>query len=367
MPPTPVPDSPAEKEAAESAARARLVGCVRRGGALAVNMSSQNVARDRDILRASVRETHLHYLGVSYGTLVGGLYGDLFTSRVGLMVLDSAVGGDGLDDPHVTQQDLDAWATHEARDFDGLFDDYIDDYIDDCESRDADCPLGSDPKAARTKLVGLLDRLERRPMRTGIDSLPGFTQGWAVTALRGALFRPDAWEDLDHALEAALQSGDGGDLSYLAMYEVGREDDGSYSDATFGNNGLPVTCADWPVRSHDTLEPSARVRERHALWHLILGSSRNPCLGWTGNVRDTLLVGAEPATPVIVIGNQGDQVTPIDETEYMARMILRSRLVTVDAAGHGSYGGHNECADDTVDDYLVRGIAPEDGLECEAD
>ena len=51
-------------------------------------------------------DERLNYYGVSYGTLIGAIYADRFSSRVGFMVLDSAVSPDVVDDPSVTQRDV---------------------------------------------------------------------------------------------------------------------------------------------------------------------------------------------------------------------------------------------------------------------
>ena len=82
--------------------------------------------------------------------------------------------------------------------------------------------------------------------------------------------------------------------------------------------------------------------------------------------RETLLVGAEVSTPVLVIGNDGDRTTPIEDTEALAGEIVRSRFVTVSAEGHGAYGTGNDCANAVVDDYLARFEAPEDDFRCGA-
>lgn len=359
----PTPETAAEKSALSKAARARLAGCVERGGELALNMSSEHVAKDLDIMRAVVGDTHLNYLGVSYGTLIGALYADLFTDRVGLMVLDSAVAGDGYDDATITQADVDSWARDEAESIEGLFIDYV----AGCEEREDDCPLGTAPSDARAKVVTLFKRLESRPLRTGIPSLPRLTRGWAAAALRGGLLNESMWSDLDYALAKAIDEKDGSVLAYLAMMEVGREVDGSYSDATFGSNGLPVKCADWPVRDFDRIEPDPAIFTDKPMLALITGGASHPCDGWPGAYRETLLVGAEPATPIVVIGNTGDPVTPIGATEALASTLVRSRFVSVDADGHGAYGAGNSCADDIVDTYFVDAIAPRGGTECAAD
>ena len=69
-------------------------------------MGTEWVARDLDILRSAVGDTRLNYYGVSYGTMIGTLYAEFFPSRVGLLVLDSAVLPDAPTEPEPTQQDV---------------------------------------------------------------------------------------------------------------------------------------------------------------------------------------------------------------------------------------------------------------------
>ena len=39
-------------------------------------------------------------------------------------------------------------------------------------------------------------------------------------------------------------------------------------------------------------------------------------------------------------------------------------LVSRDGDGHTGYNSGNDCVDEAVEDYLVDGTVPEDGLEC---
>ena len=355
----PTPASAQGMELLEEAAAARAASCLQRGGALAAKMGSEAVAADLDILREAVGDERLNYYGVSYGTLIGAIYADRFTSRVGLMVLDSAVSPDGLDTASITQRDVDANARHWGTEFDALFADFV----EECGDR---CPLGTDPGSAGAALVALLDSLEAVPLPTDFDSLPQVTEGWAVTAIGEGLLDPASWPYLVDALEAAIE-GDGTELAWFAMVAVGRDVDGSYPGATFGKSHLPVTCADWPAPTWADLTPSRAVLEEHPLFGRIQPPLPSECSGWRGTMRSNLLVGAEPATPILVIGNEDDPVTPIEDTEYLAEMLVGSRLVTVDAARHGAYAMGNACVDEVVEDYLARGLAPRDGLGCPAD
>ena len=106
----PTPDTADERAAARRAPAERNRRCLARGRALAARMGTEFVARDLDILRSAVGDERLNYYGVSYGTMLGAMYADFFTSRVGLMVLDSAVLPDALAEDVPSQQDVDASA-----------------------------------------------------------------------------------------------------------------------------------------------------------------------------------------------------------------------------------------------------------------
>ena len=54
-------------------------------------VTTGNVARDLDLLRAAVGDEKLTYLGFSYGTFLGATYASLFPDRLGRVVLDGPV------------------------------------------------------------------------------------------------------------------------------------------------------------------------------------------------------------------------------------------------------------------------------------
>lgn len=356
----PTPDTNAEQAAAVSSRAARLQGCLSRGGALARNMGSEQVARDLDIMREAVGDTHLNYFGVSYGTLIGALYGAQFPDRIGLMVIDSAVSPDYVPTESASQDDVDQWASDEAESVEEGLDAFLQDCVDGGE-----CPLGDDVDAARTKLLAFLDGLDRKPLPSDAEGIPLLTEGWAVTALDAVLVYKDSWGDVDDALHAALDKGDGTDLVWAAMNSVSREDDGSYVGG-FEASHLPIHCADWPLEASDEMQPSRSVLAAHPVYAHLYGVQTDSCKGWVGTQRTNLILTVDAASPVLVLANQRDLTTPPDGTREMARGIFGSRFVLVDADGHGVYANDNDCADSIVDDYLVRGLAPRNGETCPA-
>ncbi len=356
----PTPDTKAERAAARSSRTARLKGCLARGGALARNMGSEQVARDLDILRDAVGDAHLNYYGISYGTLIGALYGAQFPDRVGLMVIDSAISPDYIPMDAASQDDVDGWAEDEA----ATVEDGLDAFLRDCVER-GDCALGDDVDAARTKLLAFLDRLDRKPLPSDAQGIPLLTEGWAVTALNAVLLYEDSWEDVGDALHVALEDGDGTDLVWTAMDSVMRDDDGSYVGG-FEASHLPIHCADWPLDATSEMEPSRSVLDEHPVYAHLYGVAADSCEGWVGTQRTNLILTVDTTSPVLVLANERDLTTPSEGTREVGRSIFGSRFVLVDADGHGVYANGNDCADAIVDDYLVRDLAPRNGELCDS-
>ena len=90
----PTPDDAAEEQVFAQTARGFAEACGRNAGPLLAHVSTEEAARDMDVLRAALGEKKLTYLGASYGTYLGTIYADLFPEAVGRMVLDGVVPPD---------------------------------------------------------------------------------------------------------------------------------------------------------------------------------------------------------------------------------------------------------------------------------
>ena len=65
--------------------------CARAAGPLLGFIGTTDVARDLEQLRKAVGDERLTFLGISYGTLVGATYADLFPTHVRALVLDGVI------------------------------------------------------------------------------------------------------------------------------------------------------------------------------------------------------------------------------------------------------------------------------------
>jgi pimeloyl-ACP methyl ester carboxylesterase len=70
--------------------------CEQKFGWLLPYMTTEDVARDMDSIRAAFGVAKINYFAFSYGTYIGQVYATLFPSRIRRMVLDSTVDPTGV-------------------------------------------------------------------------------------------------------------------------------------------------------------------------------------------------------------------------------------------------------------------------------
>jgi pimeloyl-ACP methyl ester carboxylesterase len=85
------PSTPAEEVQSMNADLYLDSNCAQRGGKIADHMSTANVARDLDQLRQAVGDMELTYAGVSYGTMIGQTYANMFPSKVRALIIDGVL------------------------------------------------------------------------------------------------------------------------------------------------------------------------------------------------------------------------------------------------------------------------------------
>jgi pimeloyl-ACP methyl ester carboxylesterase len=347
----PTPDDAAEREKLLSDAEEITERCAEAGGERALHMSTTEVARDMDVMRSLVGDERLNYFGVSYGTVLGALYADLFPERVGRFVLDSAVSPNQTDEEELSY------------DIEG-FESSIDAFIEWCVGRD-DCALGTDVDGARERIADLLDDVEKRPLETSRGDIDAVGEGWVGFAIFMCLYSEQSWPTLNQGLTEAFD-GRGDILLAHAMNVVGRSPSGDYDPSSYLHAIIPVRCADWPPSDTETLaDVQRRARTEHPLWSRLTGMLYDNCGTWPGEPRapsGTTL--AEGAAPILVIGNLRDPATPVGGTRQLAKDLDSGILVTSDHDGHGTYYAGNSCVDSIVDGYLIKGTVPSSDQTC---
>ncbi len=344
----PAPDDPGEDEQFAQSLSDFFAGCVENSSALVGHVSTNEAARDMDVLRAALGEDKLTYLGYSYGTRLGSTYAELFPDKVGKFVLDGAT------DPALTLRQS---VLNQAGGFQVALESYIQDCVD-----SGGCFLGDTVQEGLDRISGLLDQIDDEPLPTNEDR--DLQIGNAFYGLVLPLYSQDNWPFLTQGLEQAFD-GDGSTLLLLSDFYGSREN-GEYVDnsleAIYAINCLddPTSIEPGEVRANyrDFKKVSPTFGEVFA-WGLL------NCRGLQVEpAYQPLDIKAEGAAPIVVIGTTRDPATPYAEAVALAEQLASGVLVSRDGDGHTAYNKGNDCIDVAVEDYLIDGTVPEDGLEC---
>src|SRR5580692_989625 len=91
-----IPANAAAEQVLINRAKMYATDCEQRFGWLLPYMTTQDIARDMDSIRAAFGVSKINYYAFSYGTYIGQVYATLFPDRVRRMVLDSTVDPTGV-------------------------------------------------------------------------------------------------------------------------------------------------------------------------------------------------------------------------------------------------------------------------------
>ncbi|WP_338700230.1 alpha/beta hydrolase [Streptomyces sp. Q6] len=336
------PDTAGEEKAYFKDAADFGQGC-RTAGDLLGHVSTIEAARDMDLMRQVLGDDELHYMGVSYGTELGGVYAHLFPDKVGRLTLDAVV------DPTAGRV---GQAENQARGFQRALDNYL-------KSR------GKDPKEGSREIAALLKRLDEHPLPTSGGR--ELNESLATTGIAVTLYSKNSWPALTRGLKDA-EKGDGTSLLALADSYNDRDASGHYG--TSSHSQRAISCLDDKVRptAAETKKRLARFREISPVFGAYMGwDTAGWCHDWpvAGQWKDPE-VSAPGAAPVLVVGNTGDPATPYEGARRMADELGKGVGVelTWKGEGHGAYGSGSSCVDSAVNDYLLEGRIPRDGTVC---
>jgi pimeloyl-ACP methyl ester carboxylesterase len=321
--------------------------CEANSGGVLEFITTEQSARDMDLLRGVLGDEKLTYLGYSYGTFLGATYAKLFPDRVGRLVLDGAI------DPSVSGTDV---GTTQALGFERA----LRTYMGSCLAAEG-CPFDGTVDQAMADLAALLAAVDRAPIpaadgrELGADTL--------MTTIIAALYAEVNWPYLTEALTGVLQ-GDPATAFMLADFYNGREN-GQYADNST-EAFHAYNCMDYPLdETQEELDAADALIAREAPTIAPYWSGPGLCEVWpfepTG-VREP--IAAEGAPPIVVIGTTGDPATPYEWAVSLADQLSSGVMMTFEGEGHTAYNGQSECIDRAVDAFFVDGTVPQDGLTC---
>jgi pimeloyl-ACP methyl ester carboxylesterase len=307
-----------------------LKRCMKLNGDLLEHVSSADVARDLDLLRAAVGDKQLNFIGHSYATLYGATYASMFPGRVRSMVLDSPM-------------DAETWV---HRPFDAMREQTAG--LEDSLSRYFGV-FGAQPF---DDLQAQLDHAPLGPLDG--DDLP-------IAAMEAVFSRFD-WPVF---ADAIAQAHDDDPAALRALV------DGFYSGDAF-NSDLMVATQALDQRYPNRVRPFLRAGRRAAAlfphfahnsgyselsYGLLPVSDRS---AYHGPFRNSKKSGT-----ALVIGTTHDPYTPYAWAPRLTHDLGNARLLTYNGDGHGSITDLNPCIIGHVLGYLEAGVLPPTGASCD--
>ncbi|HEV3227372.1 MAG TPA: alpha/beta hydrolase [Acidimicrobiales bacterium] len=332
-----MPDTPAEQTALEAAAKAVADDCGQHAGPLLTHVGTDDVVRDMDTIRQALGEQQINYLGISYGTLLGLRFAQLFPHSARAITIDGVV------DP---TQDFSEFLRQQTI----AYQKAIDVVFDGCPDGGSGCP----PGGARAAYDELARRVETDPVPGSGGDVLGTSE--LVTAALIPTYEPSAASVFYSGLTDALR-GDGNQMLRLTH---AYDDVGSYPDYA------GVECTDTP-HPPDVQAFRAFAQELAGIsprFGAAIANELLPCVFWpapTNNIAGPITAPDSP--PMLVIGTTGDAATPYQQAVAVAKTLAHGRLLTFQSEGHSSYAA-SSCTSDAEGAYFVDLTLPPEGTTC---
>jgi pimeloyl-ACP methyl ester carboxylesterase len=328
------PTTPAGQQALEAAAKAVADECAATEGVRLAHLGTLDVARDLEELRMAMGEPQISFVGLSYGTLLGLLWAEMYPASVRAMVLDGVVR---------PEEDGTETSPEQLRGIDRAFQ-----AMADACAQDPACPATADGG-----LVAAYDRLAAQ-----LAGQPGTTRT-GITQLRYAVFMATYGSEHWPALWRALHDGLRGDRSGIAALAAQYEGLVAYTPF------LLVTCLDTP---HATTpgawaRDASRAAEASPRFGAALANELLPCAFLPESPYRPHPIRAPGTPPILVVGSTGDVATPYDQAVAVAQELAHGVLLTVELQGHIAIDA-SDCADEAIARYLVDGAVPAPGTRC---
>lgn len=360
---------PPETASPESLARffddfGRLVAdaCLKQNGPYLTQISTNNVARDMDVLRRSLGERQLNFYGPSYSSMVGAVYASIFPRHVRAMVLDGVRAPETRDYVMETMSETLAGSELALHRVDQL-----------CRASST-CLL---------RTAGVLATMDQVLARLRAAPFP-FPDGRVLDAARfqslidGALGDENRWPDVVQGLTAAA----GGRFE---VFQGFLPPVGSIAVAGIGGNVLQasrfeaatvVSCLDYGSRrgtaSSLPYDEAFTSLHRRLVARFDVAAMVGLCSAWPAVDAPTITrIKGRVAQPVLLIGNHFDHRTSLSWARSMARTLgMESSLVRYEGGGHSAYfprpGPRIACIDNVVESYLFELRVPPEGFACAA-
>ncbi|WP_405060930.1 alpha/beta hydrolase [Kribbella sp. NBC_01505] len=323
--------------------------CEKYSGKVIPHITTENTARDMDRIRVALGEQKISYYGASAGTYLGAVYSTLFPQHTDRFVLDSVV------DPNILWRGTQlAWEkSTEVR---------FADFGKWAAARNTTYGLGATPAAVRATYLGLLKKLDAQPAETPEGPMNGNT---LRERTRGpGLYGYDSKRFPALAeLYKAIKNGVTTQKRAAAADEISLYQ-------SFNAVLISIMCGEstWPK---SPAYYQADVKRSMKLYPLTGGMPANifPCSFWPNKPVTRVPLANHGPENILLLQNLRDPATPYQGALAMRRALGwdRTKMITVDAGGHGSWLlTPSSCSNDATSNFLLGADLPAD-TRCSVD
>jgi pimeloyl-ACP methyl ester carboxylesterase len=338
-----VPATRAAEQVLIGRAKDYAAGCEKKFGWLLPYMSTADIARDMDSIRAAMGQQKISYFGYSYGTYLGLRYATLFPGHLRRMVLDSIVDpkgawyADNIEQDYAFEGRIDAFFAWAAR--------YDDVYH-----------LGTTAAQVSKAWYKARADLAAHPLRGPSGPMVGPDE-YGDTFVTGG-YANVYWPGLATALSSYLRTGSGSQLVQQYTQE------GIQNENEFAvYNAVECSDVNWPRNWAKWDADTAKVYARAPFEAWGNAWFNAACAFWPvrGPAKPPQIIGAG-LPGILMLQGTLDAATPYAGAQVAHKLLPSARMVVVEGGGnHGQSlaSPPNTCVNGYLNRYLASGALPD--------
>ena len=333
-----IPANAAAEQVLINRAKTYATDCEQRFGWLLPYMTTEDVARDMDAIRAAFGVSKINYYAFSYGTYIGQVYATLFPERVRRMVLDSVVDPTGV-----------WYADNIGQDY--AFQGRMAAFFAWVAKYDETYHLGTTAAQVQAAWYRARNRLLAHPVNAAIGA-----DEFDDTFLQGG-YLDQLWPGFAQALSSYLNAGQTGDL--IAQYQG----NGAQNENEFAvYNAVQCSDVNWPRSFSFWTSDTERVYLKAPFQAWDNAWFNAACAFWPvrGPAKPLQIKGAG-LPGILLLQGTLDPATPYAGAQNAHRLLPSARMVVVEGGGnHGQSleQPSNSCVQGYLNSYLGAGTLP---------
>jgi len=318
--------------------------CLEKTGPVLAHLDTVSVARDLDAIRAALGDEKLNYLGLSYGTMIGAQYAELFPDKIRVMALDGALDH---------SQSENTFHFVEVKAYEQVFEHFA----RWCGQAEA-CALNG--KDVLQEFDALIKQADETPIPAPACVASGACRETVTgddirSAVQEHLLSTQSWPGLGESLLKAMQ-GDASDFAFELKTTPTHLD---FSETA-------IQCMDWPAETNATYAgyQARRVFDIATAPHTQGASqswrAQTRCIGWPfPPVNPPRPLVVEGAPPILIVNATYDPSTSMQWALEMSSQLPSAVLLLRQGYGHTTYANPGESqVRDAIDEYLITGKLP---------